>query len=447
VARNITNIISFINTNVKIYKMAGKKNKSRVSDEDIQAIKKIVGQGGYYTDKMLPVLQRVFPSGTFSKAGGFIGGNAARSINPGLSNAGSALGARLGQRLAKVVGFGAYTVNKNSLMKTASVLPEGTEIPQFMNSIHETRIQHREYIGDILVPSSPSSFSISSYVINAANSDTFPWLAAVAARFQQYKFNGLIFEFKTLSSDITAGGALGAVVMSTNYDTIKKPFASKLEMENSEYATSAKPSRSQIHVIECDPAMTQSKLLYCADAGNDETQDIDPRFANLGNFQLATVGLPGSAGQVLGELWASYDVSLFKPDLGIPKDSGWQRLTAAGAVDVATPLGNSALSYLSESGYILRIGTATTFKIKNRGFYLAYLVMVGTNLVDTRMLSGTGTAVTIVDFTINGQTSQITVYKIEVTTDDGIVTVTAGTSSSLSATRVEVISYTPPGPA
>jgi hypothetical protein len=331
-------------------------------------------------------------------------------------------------------------------MKTASVLPEGTEIPQFMNSIHETRIQHREYIGDIIVPSSPSSFSNASYTINAANSYTFPWLAAVAARFQQYRFNGLIFEFKTLSSDITAGGALGAVVMSTNYDTIKKPFTSKLEMENSEYATSAKPSRSQIHVVECDPAMTQSKLLYCADAGNDETLDIDPRFANLGNFQLATVGLPGSTGQVLGELWASYDVSLFKPDLGIPKDSGWQRLTAAGGLGTATPLGDPALSFLSESGYILRIGTATTFKIKNKGFYLAYLVVVGTSLIDTRMLSSTGTIVTLIDFSINGSTSQFTSYKIEVTSDDGVVIVSPGTSSSISASRVEAISYTAPGP-
>jgi hypothetical protein len=426
--------------------MAGKKNKSKVSDEDIQAIKKIVGQGGYYTDKMLPVLQRVFPSGTFSKAGGFIGGNAARSINPGLSNAGSALGARLGQRLAKVVGFGAYTVNKNSLMKTASVLPEGTEIPQFMNSIHETRIQHREYIGDIIVPGTPSSFNNRSYVINAANSDTFPWLAAVSARFQQYKFNGLIFEFKTLSSDITAGGALGAVVMSTNYDAIKRPFTNKLEMENSEYATSAKPSRSQIHVVECDPAMTQSKLLYCADAGNDETLDIDPRFANLGNFQLATVGLPGSSGQVLGELWASYDVSLFKPDLGTPKESGWQRLTAAGGIGTSTPLGDPALSFLSESGYFLRIDTTTSFKIKNRGFYFAYLIVVGTNLVDTRLVTDVGATVTLVDSTPNAAAAQITTYKIEVTADDGKVTITPGTSSAMTASRIEVLSYTAPGP-
>lgn len=426
--------------------MAGKKNKSKVSDQDIQAIRKIVGQGGYYTDKMLPVLQRVFPSGTFSKAGGFIGGNAARSINPGLSNAGSALGARLGQRLAKVVGFGAYTVNKNSLMKTASVLPEGTEIPQFMNSIHETRIQHREYIGDIVVPSSPNSFTNTSYVINAANSDTFPWLAAVAARYQQYKFNGLIFEFKTLSSDITAGGALGAVMMATNYDSIKKPFNNKLEMENSEYATSAKPSRSQIHAVECDPAMTQSKLLYCADVGNDETLDIDPRFANLGNFQLATVGLPGSAGQVLGELWASYDVSLFKPDLGTPNSSGWQRLTAAGSVSTSTPLGDPSLTFLSESGFFLRVSTTNDFKVRYKGTYFAYFVTVGVNVIDTRLLSDTGSTVTFIDATPNGAVAQITTYKIVITEDEALVGVTPGTTSTLIASRVEIISYTPPGP-
>jgi hypothetical protein len=235
--------------------------------------------------------------------------------------------------------------------------------------------------------------------------------------------------------------------MSTNYDAIKRSFTNKLEMENSEYATSAKPSRSQIHVIECDPAMTQSKLLYCADAGKDETLDVDPRFANLGNFQLATVGLPGSTGQVLGELWASYDVSLFKPDLGTPKESGWQRLTAAGTVSLTTPLGDPALTFLSESGYILRVGTTDTFKFKNPGTYFAYLVMVGTNLTDSRITSGTGTTVTVIDYSPNGSLVQFTTYKIEVASEDGIVGVAPGVlTTAITATRIEVISYTAPGP-
>jgi hypothetical protein len=422
--------------------MAGKKSKNNVSEQDIQAIRKIVGQGGYYTEKMLPVLRRVFPSGTFSKAGGFIGGNAAGSVNPGLSNAGSALGARLGQKLANVVGFGAYTVNKNSLLKTASVLPEGTEIPQFMNSIHETRIQHREYIGDIVVPSSPNSFVNQSFTINAANSTTFPWLAAVAARYQQYKFNGLIFEFKTLSSDITAGGALGAVIMSTNYDTIKRPFANKLEMENSEYATSAKPSRSQIHAVECDPAMTQSKLLYCADAGNDETLDIDPRFANLGNFQLATVGLPGSAGQVLGELWASYDVSLFKPDLGTPIDVGWQKFTAAGTVSITAPCGDPALSFLSESGYILQVYDAISIKIKKRSKLYVTAIYVGTGITSTSMLAYANCTVSLLDqcFRDLSNTLSITTFKIEAL-QDGAIFGPAYTATTLNEFRVHAVSY------
>jgi hypothetical protein len=268
----------------------------------------------------------------------------------------------------------------------------------------------------------------------------------VAARFQQYRFNGLIFEFKTLSSDITAGGALGAVVMSTNYDAVKRPFSNKLEMENSEYATSAKPSRSQIHVIECDPAMTQSKLLYCADVGKDDSLDIDPRFANLGNFQLATVGLPGSTGQVLGELWASYDVSLFKPDLGTPIGEGWQRLTAAGTVSLAAPLGDPTLTFLSESGYIIRVGTATTFEIKRRGTYLAYLIMVGVNVSATGMTGITGCTATFVDYSPDGLASQIKVYNIVATDDDAVVAVTAGASLSISSCRIEILSYSAPGP-
>jgi hypothetical protein len=123
---------------------------------------------------------------------------------------------------------------------------------------------------------------------------------------------GCIFEFKTLSSDITSGGALGSVVLATDYDSADASYASKVVMENSEYAVSAKPSVCQIHAVECDPAVTFSSIKFIRDAPVPSGKDV--RLYDMGNFQIAMEGLPTSSG-TLGELWVSYEVALYKPNL------------------------------------------------------------------------------------------------------------------------------------
>lgn len=215
-------------------------------------------------------------------------------------------------------------------------------VPEFGTMGNATRVRHREYIGDVTVPASPLAFTNTSYVINPGDFTTFPWLAAVAAQYQQYKFNGLIFEFKTLTSEYSATGPLGAVMLATNYDVLEAPFSDKVRLENSQYAVSAKPSCSQIHTIECDPSQMASKLLYIRDSSSATSTSQDARWQDLGKFQLATAGLSGTAGQVLGELWASYDVTLFKPEVAQPSTTVLsQKITAGGTIDKNSYLGTS----------------------------------------------------------------------------------------------------------
>lgn len=276
----------------------------------------ITGRGGYYTDKLRSAasagyraLQRGVPTGTFSRLGTAMGGAA-------FGAPGALLGGLAGSGIAKLAGFGDYTVNANSLL----TLDEGMQVPSFGDLNHAIVISHREYIGDISIPATPANFTLSSYPINPGLSQTFPWLSTIAPSFDQYEILGMIFEFKSTSSDFgtTTSLAMGTVILATDYDSSDSNYGSKIEMENAQYSTSCKPSISCIHAIECDPNLNFSPVKYVRTGGVPSSKDI--RLYDQGNFQLATVGLPTGSSGVIGELWVSYQIKFMKPQLTLSTD-------------------------------------------------------------------------------------------------------------------------------
>jgi len=273
--------------------------------------RKIKGKGDYKTFNLRGMAQKLdqalssIPKGTFAKKGAQIGAK--------YGPLGALAGRGLGAGLSAVTGYGNYTVRSNSLSRVSTSVDM---IPQFVKNDHSVRVVHREFIKDLVVPASPSSFDLQSFLINPANRDLFPWLASMALQYSQFKIHGMVFAYKTMSSDITAGGSLGTVVMATNYNSIDRAYANKIEMENSEFAVSTKPSLSLVHAIECDPKYSGLDVLYIRDPAYQTGDTDDRRFYDYGRFQVATTGLPGSPGTTLGELWVSYDIEFMKPILG-----------------------------------------------------------------------------------------------------------------------------------
>jgi hypothetical protein len=366
-----------------------KKNTSRAKSQNAQRdkeIRKILGQGNYFTDLMSSVV----PKGTFArfggKGGGALGGQLAGRIDPLLMNGGSKMGGKagrwMGEKIANLVGFGDYAVSSNSLSTAGKAIQPGEPVPQFGTDGARTRIKHREYIADILVPTNPTLFSNTTYAVNPGNASTFPWLSTLANNYQQYKFHGLIFEFVSTTSEVSAGGPMGSVILASNYDVKDVPFTSKINMENSQFAVSAKPSCSQIHTMECERAQTAANLLYVE---NDVSHvGEDPRWCDLANFQLATQGLPGTAGQVLGELWASYDIELLKPEISP---------YAASAMEVVAGVGPILSSW---AGPIPTITGSAFFTVTNNTFTCVrpgtYLFEFGAACTVPVAISNAGTA-------------------------------------------------------
>jgi hypothetical protein len=253
-------------------------------------------------NKLDQALQRV-PKGTFSR----VGGNLGSTFGP----IGAKIGKMAGKGLSAITGYGDYTVSSNTL---STVSTSVDMVPQFVRNEHSVRVRHREFIRDLLVPSNPADFNVADEVINPANKNLFPWLCRMAKQYSQYKIHGMVFTYKTMSSDYAASGPLGTVFMATNYNALDRAFQSKVELENTEFAVSTKPSQSLIHAIECDPKVSGFDILYVRDPAYDTTGEVsDRRFYDYGRFQVGTQGLPGSTGNTLGELWVSYDIELIKP--------------------------------------------------------------------------------------------------------------------------------------
>lgn len=258
------------------------------------------------------------PSGMMEAMGGAAGMGLGTYLGgiPG-GAVGHTFGKKAGDFIARMTGVGDYRVNVNTLFTDP--------VPEFKSKGNRcTTIKHREFISDVFggaftVSNSSTDFLLRQYRINPGDSSTFPWLSQVAQNYEQYRFHGLAFEYKTTSGAISTAPMLGTVVMATQYNSLAQSFVNKQQMENYEFACSTVPSANVIHPIECDPKETQCNGIFNV-LTNRSFSGGDVRLFDLGLFSIATVGLPFE-GENCGELWVTYDVCLMKPRL-VPDSGG-----------------------------------------------------------------------------------------------------------------------------
>lgn len=258
-----------------------------------------------------------------------------------------------------VKGRGSYTM---SGCNSASLDNAGP--PIIKNTGHgEVIVRHREYIGDLLAS---QAFAGTAFPINPGLPTTFPWLSNVAAQFEEWEPRGMLFEYKTTSSDsvvsTNANASLGTVIMATEYNPLNGTFGNKQQMENYEYAGSCKPSTSMLHQVECKGSENPLKKYYVRTGAVPAT--ADQRFYDLGLFQIAASGMQ-SQGNAIGELWVTYEIALRKPriQIGQPAQAGGVtdhfQVFAAGVTTVdttitpATPFGTQNVIRLPTTGSTL----------------------------------------------------------------------------------------------
>ncbi len=253
--------------------------------------------------KQLTVVKKKTKPKPFRDTGGIIGNRLGGMF--GNAAIGRGIGRWLGSGIGSIFGSGDYTLSGTS--PSYNVMMNGSQIPKFDSTRQTNVVCHREYLGDIL---GTAAFNNLQYPLNPGMAATFPWLSTLAVNYQEYKFHGLVFEFRSLITDFVTSGAPGVVVMSTNYNADAPVYTTKQQMENAEFAVSTKPTINLMHGVECADTQTILPQRYVRTAVPPTGQDL--RLYDLGTFQFATASNPV---QNLGELWVSYCVEFFKPIL------------------------------------------------------------------------------------------------------------------------------------
>lgn len=314
-----------------------------------------------------PPTQRSKKSTPFSDAGAIVGSKLGTMFNaPYLKGVGKWLGNGIGQ----IFGSGDYDIM--GTQPKYNVLMNGNQVPKFEAGNGTNVVCHREYIGDI---TGATAFTNRSYPLNPGMVAAFPWLSTVAQNYQQYRFHGIIFEFRPLITDYVTSGAPGVVIMATNYNADDAAYTSRQQLENSEFAVSVKPTVGMIHGIEC--ALGQNVLDRFFVRTGSLASNKDLNFTDLGNFQFASQSNPA---QALGELWVSYCVEFFKPKL--PIDIGgtvWSYFferssTAAGS----SPLGTTVVSSRGNLPNAANTATTISFTGVVGNYYILNIFYSGT---------------------------------------------------------------------
>lgn len=267
---------------------------------------RIRGQGDYKT--FFRGLRKRFTApytGRLAGLGHTLGGTVGNMIAPGIgSTIGGAIGAGAGFLTDRIMGWGDYEIKRNVLLMPN----QAGSVPTFGKS--SIRVTHKEYVGTI-VTSEGGAFSIQGFPLNPGLVNSFPWLSQIAANYEQYVWNGMIWQFISTSADAlnSTNTALGKVTMATDYNASDGNFVSMQQMMGTEFSNSGKPAMSLMHAIECAPSQQATKI-YWVRTGPLPV-GIDEKLYDHGKFEIATEGT--QAASVIGDLWVSYDVTFLKP--------------------------------------------------------------------------------------------------------------------------------------
>nr|QKV51118.1 putative capsid protein [Crucivirus sp.] len=225
-------------------------------------------------------------------------------------------------------GMGDYgPVTSNAIVtgvpQNSQSVPVHTAAVSNMTDSGDITISHKEFIQNISIIASTagqvsSQFSIQTFQLNPGLQHVFPFLSQIAQNFTLYSMQGLMFSYKPTSGEMGINSQqLGKVIMATDYDPQAVPFINSIQMENYQFANSAKPSIGQVHGVECKRTESMLDMKYVRTGST--TRDLT--LTDIGLFQLATEGVPfPTATQqgttvVIGELWASYTIKLSRANL------------------------------------------------------------------------------------------------------------------------------------
>ncbi len=214
------------------------------------------------------------------------------------------------------------------------------------------------------------AFTLQSFPLNPGISTVFPWASKMAPLYEMYRFKRL--SFKYAASQATS--KIGVVIMSTDYDAAEPAPINKQQIMDYVGASRGQSWTDFEHRCKIG-SMNAYKKRYVRRGSLSANQDI--KTYDSGTFYLATVGQDNT--DQIGELYVSYEVEFFTPQLDSPNELLGGRVIGSVASSATTNLlGTAATLDGSASGITVDSNGVVTFQ--SNAQVLATLNVQGTTL-------------------------------------------------------------------
>lgn len=199
----------------------------------------------------------------------------------------------------------------NSSMSLSAPAANGTYVKhtkaKMRNSKSGMNVRHREYIQDIVFGEAGDFENVVASPINPGNSLMFPWLSAIATRFETFSFKYLRFIYEPQCGTENEG----TVMIAVDFDAVDAPPVDKLQFMTYDGAVRSPPWFASVYACAGYNLHKYKQYYITKDLITPLSTDEKTYF--VGNLFVATQSQadPFTA----GELYVEYEVELQTPQL------------------------------------------------------------------------------------------------------------------------------------
>lgn len=200
---------------------------------------------------------------------------------------------------------------------------------------HCVTVSHREYLMDV---TSQTAFLVkAASSINPGLDPMFPWLGAMARKYEKYRFRQLTFHYEPTCSSATSG----SVYMAVDYDVTDAVPTTKSEFIST--SGCIKAQSWMYSKLPCNQQDMQEFVRERFTRGSNVTGIVNYQPYDLGRLLVATAGF--DAGGTVGEIYVEYVVDLLTPQPNVVEETfeNSSKILAGGLITKAAPLGTDPI--------------------------------------------------------------------------------------------------------
>jgi len=267
---------------------------------------------------------------------------------------------------------------RNARFGGMSKVTDGISIMKTIHNgsvIEDTFSIRREKVSNIIGTTSTSLNVNLALYLNPGNSVLFPIFSQIAATYEQFRANEIVFSYETEAYAASGTNvSAGKVILATNYDPTDPNFSTDNQMENYFNSDRGAPYCEIVHdVLMGDHALADDPLknYFVNPSANliaPTTDSTNNKFYDVGLFQLATQGNASSSAEI-GELYVTYSFTMIRPKQQVisPAPANLVAHIRSNPAGTATAVGSK---FLGTGGGLVRAGSTLTTVVTANTFTL-----------------------------------------------------------------------------